>query len=195
MILAYKFNPDKKHDLNTAERKNKIPPEETLKKMMVKKGYKFLDVGTGIGYFSIPASKIVGESGKVYAIDISKEMLQELRQRIKKEVKENIEIIQGNTYESDLSNEKVDYVFLSNVLHEVEDKIRLLTNYLDKLKPGGKIGVIEFKKIEISKGPPIQHKISIEELKEYYNKLDIKLIKEVNINEYQYGLVGEKRNN
>ena len=190
--MAYKFDPDKKDHLNTEERKNKMPPKETLEKMMVKKGYKFVDIGTGIGYFSIPASKIVGDKGKVYAVDTSKEMVAELEQRIKKKGIKNIKIIQGNTYNSDLSNEKVDYVFFSNVLHEVEDKNKLLSNYLKKLKTGGKIGIIEFKKIEISKGPPVQHKISIKELKEYYNNLDIEIIKEVTINDYQYGLVGKK---
>jgi len=190
--LAYKFDPDKKDHLNTEERKNKMPPKETLEKMMVKVGHKFLDVGTGIGYFSIPASRIVGDKGKVYAVDTSKEMLAELKERIKKEGIKNIKIVQGNTYNSDLSNETVDYVFLSNVLHEVEDKNRLLSNYLKKLKTGGKIGIIEFKKIEIPKGPPVQHKISIEQLKEYYNNLDIEIIKEVAINDYQYALVGKK---
>jgi len=190
--LAYKFDPDKKDHLNTKERKNKMPPKETLEKMMVKVGHKFLDVGTGIGYFSIPASRIVGDKGKVYAVDTSKEMLAELEERIKKEGIKNIKIVQGNTYNSDLSNEKVDYVFLSNVLHEVEDKNRLLSNYLKKLKTGGKIGIIEFKKIEIPKGPPVQHKISMGQLKEYYNNLDIEIIKEVAINDYQYGLVGKK---
>ena len=53
-------------------------------------------------------------------------------------------------------------------------------------------GIIEFKKIEISKGPPLQHKISIDKLKQYYNRLNIEILREININDYQYGLVGKK---
>ena len=190
--MAYKFNPDKKHHLNTKERKNEMPPHETLENMMVKKDDIFLDVGAGIGYFSIPATKIVGNNGKVFALDTSQEMLNELKKRIANKNINNIEIIKGTKYDSDISDYSVDYIFLSNVLHEVEDKDKLLANYLKKLKPNGKIGIVEFKKIEIPKGPPYEHKISIEKLKNYYDNQNIEIIKEVDINDYQYGLIGSK---
>lgn len=160
--------------------------------MLVTKNLDLLDIGAGTGYFSIPASQIVGNEGKIYAVDTSKEMLEELEQRTKQKNIKNIELIEGNNYNTDIQDNTADYIFLSNVLHEVEDKLLFLSNYLDKLRPEGNIGIIEFKKIEASKGPPIEHKISREQLKEYFNKLDIEIIKEVDINDIQYGLVGKK---
>jgi len=190
--MAYKFNPEKKHKLDSDDRKKQMPPKETLKEMLVTENMDLLDIGTGVGYFSIPASQIVGEQGKVYAVDTSKEMLEELEQRTKQKNIKNIVLIEGNNYNADIQVNTVDYIFISNVLHEVEDKILFLTNYLKKLRPDGKIGIIEFKKIEATKGPPIEHKISQEQLKEYFNKFDIEIIKEVNINDIQYGIVGKK---
>ncbi|SRR6056297_1817094 len=190
--MAYKFNPDKKHHLNTENRKNEMPPKETLVKMSLKEGNNLLDIGAGIGYFSIPAAKIVGNKGSIFAVDTSQEMLNELEQRVKNLDINNIEIIKGEKYDSDIADNSVDYIFLSNVLHEVEDKNKLLSNYLKKLKPNGKIGIIEFKKKEIPKGPPYEHKISINKLKEYYHNQNLEIFKEVEINDYQYGLVGIK---
>jgi len=190
--MAYKFNPEKKQKLNSDDRKKQMPPKKTLENMLVTKNMDLLDIGAGIGYFSIPASKIVGQNGKVYAVDTSEEMLEELKQKIEEKGIENINLVKGKDYNTDIKNNNVDYIFISNVLHEVEDKILFLSNYLNKLRSKGKIGIIEFKKIEVSKGPPIEHKISKEQLKEYFNKLDLEIIKEVDINEIQYGIVAKK---
>ncbi len=190
--MAHKFNPKKKHRLDSDDRKKQMPPNETLKNMLVTENVDLFDIGAGTGYFSIPASRIVGEQGKVYAIDTSNEMLEELEERISQKDIKNIELIKGTTYETDISVNTADYIFISNVLHEVEDKILFLSNYLNKLRAEGKIGIIEFKKSKASKGPPIEHKISKKQLKEYLNKLDIEIIKEVDINDIQYGLVGKK---
>ena len=190
--MAYKFDPDKKQKLHSEERKNNMPPKETLEDMLLKKNERFLDIGAGIGYFTLPAAEIVGNEGMVFAVDTSEEMLEELRKRLKEKSITNITTVRGKDYNTDIANEKVDYLFLSNVLHEVEDKMRFLNNYLDKLKIGGKLGIIEFKKIKTPKGPPIQHKISKDELKAIYEKLSIDIIKEVDINDFQYGIVGKK---
>lgn len=190
--MAYKFNPEKKDKLDSDDRKKAMPPKSTLKNMLVRENIAFLDIGAGTGYFSIPATQIVGQQGKVYAVDTSNEMLEELKERVEQRDIENIELIKGKDYDTDIQDKTVDYIFLSNVLHEVEDKILFLSNYLDKLRPEGKLGIIEFKKIQAPKGPPIEHKISKKQLKEYLNELDIEIIKEVGINDIQYGLVGKK---
>lgn len=191
--MAYKFNPDKKHKLDNEDRKKEMPPKDTLKNMLLTKQDNFLDVGAGIGYFSIAASEIIGENKKVYAVDTSEEMLEELKRRIQKENINNILPMNGNKYNTDIENNSVSYIFMSNVLHEVEDKELFLKNYLEKLKPDGKIGIVEFKKKEISKGPPVEHKISINQLRNYYKRLNLEIIKEVDINDFQYGVVGKKK--
>jgi ubiquinone/menaquinone biosynthesis C-methylase UbiE len=188
--MAYKSNSEHKHKLETEQRKNDLPAKETLKKMLLKENDYMIDVGAGIGYFSIPASEIVKPEGIVFAVDTSSEMIEEIVSRIKSEEINNIKVFRGKKYECTIEDSTVDYILMVNVLHEVEDKKLLLNNYLKKLKPNGKIGIIEFKKTDIKKGPPVKHKISNKELKEYFYNLKIEVIKEVDLNDYQYGLVG-----
>ncbi|MGM0445719.1 MAG: class I SAM-dependent methyltransferase [Bacillota bacterium] len=191
--MAYKFNSEHKHKLETEQRKNDLPAKKTLKKMLLKQNDYMIDVGAGIGYFSIPAAEIVNPEGIVFAVDTSSEMIEEIVRRIKSKQINNIKVFRGKKYECTIENKSVDYILMVNVLHEVEDKERLLNNYLEKLKPNGKIGIIEFKKSNIKQGPPVEHKISNKKLKEYFNELEIDVIKEIDLNDYQYGIVGRHK--
>mgnify|MGYP000912736447 CR=1 FL=1 len=80
--MAHKINVKHMYRLDSPERRKMLPPEETLFNAGLTKNDIFIDIGCGIGYFSIPASKIVGPKGKVFALDTSKEMLEELNRRI-----------------------------------------------------------------------------------------------------------------
>ncbi|MGB9913382.1 MAG: class I SAM-dependent methyltransferase, partial [Candidatus Kapaibacteriota bacterium] len=104
------FDPEKKETLDTAERRKLLPPEEILLRSGLSEGTKIADVGCGTGYFSIPAAKIVGRSGKVFAIDISKEMLEELQNRLNPQEIHNLEILQSQEYSIPLTDSAVDFV-------------------------------------------------------------------------------------
>ena len=64
------------------ERRKWQNPENVLVEIGVKSGMTFADIGCGQGFFTIPAAKIVGESGKVYASDISETNIQKLREKV-----------------------------------------------------------------------------------------------------------------
>ena len=82
--MSHKFSAKDKSKLDNPERRKILPPPITLEKLYLQKGDIVADVGCGIGYFNIPAAVIVGEMGKVYAIDISEEMLREVQERVGK---------------------------------------------------------------------------------------------------------------
>jgi precorrin-6B methylase 2 len=95
--MPHKFNP---HNMKKLEERKKIlPPGKVLMELALSRGDVMVDVGAGSGYFSIPASEIVGEKGRVIAVDNSKEMIQELKSRTKALGIENIEIIVSNEYD------------------------------------------------------------------------------------------------
>ncbi len=56
--------------LDHPDRKKMMPPDIIMDLMKVKLGMTIADIGCGIGYFSIPMAKVVGEKGKVYALDL-----------------------------------------------------------------------------------------------------------------------------
>ncbi len=86
----------------------------------IKKGQTVLDFGCGSGNYTIPAAKIVGNKGRIYAIDIDPEKLDQLNERLKKEDLVNVIIIkQLKEVTRDLEKDSVDTVLLYDVIHLV----------------------------------------------------------------------------
>jgi len=89
-----------------------------MKEAGIRKGQIVLDFGCGSGFYTIPAAKIVGSKGKVYALDKDKNSLHEVMQQAKTQYLKNIEIIktQGEL-KLPLEDESVDVTLLYDVLH------------------------------------------------------------------------------
>ena len=83
--MTHKFDAKNKHKLDNEKRRELLPPEQTLINLGLHEGDVMADIGCGIGYFTIPASKIVGDSGKIFAMDILPEMLQDVGIKIKEQ--------------------------------------------------------------------------------------------------------------
>lgn len=174
--MAHKFNLKEMHKLDSPDRRKMIPPKETLYNAGLAKNDIFIDIGCGIGYFSIPASKIVGPKGKVYALDTSTEMLEGLKKRIIENKIENIAPILTKDYNFRIDSEIGTFALLSNVLHEVDDKLLFLKETDRILKTEGKLCVIEWQKKETGKGPPIKDRLLESQVNELLDQTNFKLI-------------------
>ena len=145
--MAHKFDIKNKHKLDNEKRRELLPPELTLINLHLQEGDIMADIGCGIGYFSIPASKIVGKTGKIFAMDISPEMLQDVEIKIKENNISNIEIILTDENDLKLEDNKVTFAFISNVLHEAEEKENFLNEVKRIIAPNGKVAIVEWEKI------------------------------------------------
>jgi len=107
----------------------------------VRKGQVVLDFGCGSGTYTIPAAKIVGDQGKVYALDKDKEALDKLMQRAKSAGLKNIERMDtSEELRIDLTDDSVDVVLLFDVFHsyyfpQADDRRRLLNEIYSIMKP------------------------------------------------------------
>jgi len=154
------FDPKKKETLDNPERREILPPENILQKAELKIGDVAGDIGCGIGYFTIPMAKIVGSLGKVYAFDISIEMLETLRNRIEAENLQNVITLHSEQYSIPIPSETLDFALLSNVLHEVDDYLRFLNEIKRILKPAGKLTIIDWLDKDTGSGPPLHERLS-----------------------------------
>ncbi len=139
-----------------------------FKEMALKPGSTFVDLGCGIGEYSLFASRLVGETGTVFAVDVWTEMLISLRE-------EALSLNLGNitTVESDicqvinLPDACADHCLLATVMHahKVTDKCKnLFPEIVRVLRPGAQLAIIECKKEEMPFGPPLSMRITPEDL-------------------------------
>lgn len=109
---------------------------------LVKEEQVFLDFGCGPGWFTIPAAKIVGKGGKVYALDCIPRHLRIVEKKASKEELSNIETILSDE-KTDLPDECIDIVWMCDTYHEVKQKRALLEELHRVLKKGGTLAIYD----------------------------------------------------
>jgi ubiquinone/menaquinone biosynthesis C-methylase UbiE len=117
-------------------------PERILKPY-IKPGWTVLDVGPGMGYFTIPLARLVGDSGKVIAADLQKKMLEGIAQRaLRAGVQERIKLHQS-TPDSIGISESIDFCLAFWMVHEVPDRSRFLAEIAKRLNSQGLLLLVE----------------------------------------------------
>ncbi|MBC8274993.1 MAG: methyltransferase domain-containing protein [Chloroflexi bacterium] len=115
-------------------------PKGTLREMALRKGQSVLDYGCGIGSFAIPASRMVGDDGVVYALDIHPLAIKTVEKETKKRRMSNIKTILSGR-DTGLADGSVDVVLLYDVLQMIKNKDELLKELHRVLKSGGSLFV------------------------------------------------------
>ncbi len=174
-----------------------LNPEKVLREIGLKKGNTFLDAGCGEGHFSIAASEIVGDEGRIYAVDIYGESIVTLKKEISKKNISNIEALTADiTSNIPVESGSIDVCLMANMLHgfvankEVEDSLREITRVL---KAGGTLAVIDFKKISNTPGPPLSIRMTPEEVEAVITRYDCKKEQVIEVGPYHYAVVFSKR--
>jgi ubiquinone/menaquinone biosynthesis C-methylase UbiE len=100
------------------------------------------EVGAGSGYFTFHLARRVGETGRVFANDISRRALNSLRRRCEREGITNIETIVGEE-EDPMLPPGLDMVFIVNAFHDIARPVPLLNNLASCLKAGAKVIILD----------------------------------------------------
>ena len=122
----------------------------------------------------------VGEGGKVYAVDIQREMLHKLRQRSSKYKLNNIEPVLGKVDDPNLPANQIDLVLMVDVYHEFSHPESMLWGIRRSLKPKGVVALLEYR--EEDPNVPIKplHNMSKRQIMKEYTAKGIKLEREFN---------------
>ena len=109
----------------------------------IKPGQTVFDLGCGPGAFSIAMAKMVGESGKVIAVDVQEEMLQIVRKKAAQQGLESRIVTHKSDPDRIGISEKVDFALAFYMVHEVPNAEAFLKEVASALKPRGKLLIVE----------------------------------------------------
>ncbi|MGL6073369.1 MAG: class I SAM-dependent methyltransferase [Fimbriiglobus sp.] len=159
--------------LERTEREREEEPAKLLKALDIKPGMTIADVGAGSGYHVFRMAPLVGEKGKILAVDIQPEMLKLIEKRAKKEKVSNIELITSTEADPKLPEAKVDLIIMVDVYHELAFPYEMMEKMVAALKPGGRIAFVEFRLEDPQVPIKLVHKMSerqvLKEMSEFAN--------------------------
>jgi len=173
-----------------------LHPERIVSRLDLRPGMVVADFGCGSGHFSIPAARIVGESGKVFAIDIQKHAIELIKSRGNLEHLLQIEPVWADLESpegSRLIASSLDFVIISNILFQAEKKREVLAEAMRTLKPGGHLAVLEWDDTPFPAGPPPELRISKRTAQTLAESIGFLIEKEFDCGSHHYGLLFKKQ--
>ena len=147
--------------LDSAERRESQDPDRMWKGVGLRAGEVVVDVGAGSGFYAFPAAETVGPSGRVYAVDVSEELVALIRERAEARKVRNLEPVLSTPAHIPVEDAVADVVLLADVLHGISPKT--LVEAVRLLRPGGRLVDVDWKKRSTPEGPPVGHRLSMKD--------------------------------
>ncbi len=164
-------------------------PASNLAKLGLSDGMRVVDLGAGSGFYSIEAAKKVGGNGRIYAVDVQKDLLERLRKIAGDHNIRNVEVVWGNAEKiggTKLREGIADRVVASNVLFQIEKPDDFVLEVKRILKPGGKALVVDWSEASAMSPKNLVPAMKAETL---FEKAGFKLDQSFNAGDHHYGLV------
>ncbi len=130
MSLSYKF------------RDFLLPRLDILKEVVIREGFHVLDYGCGPGSYIGPVAELVGNSGKIYAVDVHRLAIQAVQRLASGKRLANVQTILSDC-DTGLPPDSVDVVLLYDVLHDLHNRASVLTELHRILGPGGVLSLTD----------------------------------------------------
>jgi ubiquinone/menaquinone biosynthesis C-methylase UbiE len=160
-------------------------PEQIMDHLGIAEGSVVADLGAGGGWFTIRLMRRVGPNGLVFAQDIQREMIEAIKHRVAREQLKNVRFVLGTSRDPKLT-EPVDVVLIVDAYHEMDDPQALLRNVRKSLKPGGRVGIVEFTKNGHGPGPPMDQRVDPERMIRDAEAAGLRLQSKGDFLRYQY---------
>ena len=164
-------------------------PHEVIAALGLREGETIADIGAGSGYFTLRFAHHVGDSGRIYAVDVSPDMIRHVNRNIRNLKVNNVITVLSDNDDPLLADGSIDRFFICDTWHHIENQTKYLALMKKMLKPGGQVIMIDFQKRDLPIGPPMGMKISREDLLAQMKNNGYRLLKEHTFLPYQYFLV------
>lgn len=182
--MSHIFDERKFAKLDNPERRKILPVQEVIEIIGLDKSMIVADVGCGIGYFTFPLAEA---SKKVYGIDISELMINEL---VRRNHSDKVIPILGDFIEK--LKEHVDVFFASTVIHELDNLEKFTKNAIDKLNAGGRLVYLDFQKKDTGFGPSVEKRVSADFVMDLFEECGLHSIEKAYLNDVFYIVSGRK---
>ena len=183
------MNESRRDKFENTIRLEELDPKNTLQRAGFKSNMILCDIGAGTGIFSFPAAAI--SKNDIYALEISDKMIELLESRIEERGIKNLIVKKVETDRLPIEEKSCDFVLLSTVFHEIDNKTVLLGEIKRILNKNGKLLIIEFHKIKTPMGPLIDHRISEESVEEICISNGFKTLDKVVLGDNYYYILFE----
>jgi SAM-dependent methyltransferase len=152
-------------------------PAEIFRAMGLKGGDVVADLGCGTGWFARRMARIVSPRGKVYAVDIQPEMLELLRDYMKKEKVVGVEPVLGTETDPKLPAGGLDWILMVDVYHEFQQPKVMLEAIRRSLKPTGRVALVEYRLEGVSASHiRVEHRMSVEQVMAEWTPAGFRLV-------------------
>jgi ubiquinone/menaquinone biosynthesis C-methylase UbiE len=170
-------------------------PEKNLIQLGISEGMVIADFGVGNGFYAKVMARKVGESGKVYCIDIQNEMLHKLSMESEQEEIYNLEFVWSDVEKSKgstLKSDSVDLVLIANTFFQIENKSNVAEEAYRIVHTKGRVCIIEWADSFAGMGPHSDHVVPKEAAKDIFVKAGFIFDREIDAGDHHYGLVFRK---
>ncbi len=167
-------------------------PEKVVPYLQLTDGMTVADFGAGSGTYALAAARRVGARGRVYAVEVQKDLLERLGAAARAAKLGNLEIIWGDVEKvggSKLADGAVDRVIISNLLFEVDGKYTLALEAKRILRPDGLAAVVEWSDSFGGMGPVAERVIKPDEVKKIMAEAGFQFQNDFPAGDHHYGLL------
>lgn len=171
-------------------------PENNIKQFSLTPGMMVADFGSGSGFYSIAAAKAVAPSGKVFAVDIQKGLLEKLKNGARQNHISNIDIVWGDLEHlggTKLRENSMDAIMICNLFFQIENKDALCLEAKRILRPNSRVMVIDWAGSFGGVGPLEKDVISKIKMTELFLDHGFVLDREIAAGAEHYGLIFRKK--
>jgi ubiquinone/menaquinone biosynthesis C-methylase UbiE len=161
-------------------------------------GFSVADFGAGSGAYSLALAEKVGLSGKVYAVEVQKELLSNIKNTALSQNLVNVEVLWGDIEVLEgtkIASDTLDLVVVANVLFIAEDKKGLVAEVQRVLKPKGRVLVVDWKDSYGGMGPTHDMVIRADEAKHYFEDAGFVFETMIETGTQHYGFIMSNQSN
>lgn len=169
-----------------------IKPEAILQQIGLQPGMQVADLGCGSGYFALLAAKITSVRGKVYAVDVQKSSLEQVKKEARLQNIVGIETVWSDIETvgaAKIAPHSLDMVFIINTLFQISRKEAVLAEARRLMKPGGFLLIVDWLAGDTAMGPPAASRLDLAKTKALASSAGFVFQKDIDAGSHHFGML------